>query len=146
MSMADETALTTYKGGHAMSLSDDLKQAEKRLKSIQEQEKAKKPARKKTRASAADWTWENEIVALFLYRSSASKFIKENYSKKRKVSTRAMTMRMAMFESIDKGRPQKNVTEQSKEVFKQHSQIEIKELQTIVVSILRGEYERAADA
>lgn len=127
-----------------MSFADDLRAAEKRLKKLNEEEKTRKTTKKKSAgtSSAADWTWENEIIALFLYLSKASKFIKENYSKKRKISPRAMTMRMAIFEAIHKGKPQKNIAEQTQLVFDTHARLDIKELQGIVVSILRGEYER----
>lgn len=130
-----------------MSLADDLRAAEKRLKKLNEEEKTRKTTKKSaggtgTRARVADWTWDNEIIALFLYRSKASKFIRENYSKKRKISPRAMTMRMAIFESLCKGKPVRNLGEQTQKVFDEYAVIEIKELQNVVVSILRGEFSR----
>ena len=47
-------------------------------------------------------SWK-EIVAYYLYKADSSKFLKENYAKKRKVSVRSMSMKINMFGELERG-------------------------------------------
>jgi hypothetical protein len=62
-----------------MSLSDDLK---KEQKTAEEQKTTKKAKKKRTRRSKV-WSKDDEVIALYLYKSNSSKFIRENYAQKR---------------------------------------------------------------
>ena len=125
-----------------MSLSDELKAAKARM-DAQKKAEASKPKRKTgSRRTATEWQIEDEIVALYLYLSDSSKFIKENYSKKRKISVRAMSTRMGIFESIDRGKAKDNVSPQTIAVYNKYSDLPIKELLDVVISIHRGEFIR----
>ena len=123
-----------------MSLAEELKAAKARMEA-QKKADASKPKRKTTRRAATDWQVEDEIVALYLYLSDSSKFIKENYSKKRKISVRAMSTRMGVFESIHRKKA-KNVSEQTQAVYDKYATLPIKDLLGVVISIHRCEFVR----
>ena len=126
-----------------MSLNDELKAAKKRMLAQQEAEakKKSKPRRAGGGKSTTEWSKEDEIIAYYLYKSNSSKLLKENYSKKRKVSLRAMTMKMTMFQELEKGRETKSMTIHSKKVLEECSAMTMEVLQKTVITILRGEYQ-----
>ena len=126
-----------------MSLNDELKAAKKRMLAQQEAEAKKKtkPRRSGGGKTATDRSKEDEIIAYYLYKSNSSKLLKENYSKKRKVSLRAMTMKMTMFQELEKGRETKSMTIHSKKVLEECSAMSMETLQKTVITILRGEYQ-----
>ena len=128
-----------------MSFADELREAEAKLKSQIEQESVKKKSgtkkkstRKKT--SAASWKIEDDIIALYLQMTEASKFFKENYSKKRKVPQRALVRKMEVFKDVIKGRKNADCTDQMRQVFDEFGGYNPPDLQKIVIKILRGEY------
>lgn len=133
-----------------MSFADELKKAQARMKAAKLQESAAPRRRKKAtggggtgRRRAVEWTRENEIIAFYLYRSDASKFFKENYSSKRKISRSAMENRMALFQAIHRGRPAPDATSQTMSVFEEFKDTPVPDFQKTVISILRGEYHKA---
>lgn len=136
-----------------MSFADELRQAEKRLKNLAKEETTRaKGSRRKTGggsgggtgpARSTEWKVEDEIIALYLQMSESSKFLKENYSTKRKISSRSMALRMGVFASLMKGVEPDGLTEQTKLVFKKFSRMPVKELQKLVISILRGDNDPA---
>lgn len=123
-----------------MSLSNELKAAKARMEA-QKKEEGKRQ-KKKTKRQATVWSFEDEVVALYLYRADATKFLKENYSKKRKVSVRAMSMKISTFESIDRGKTKGEVSPQTQQVFDTYSTIPVEDLLKVVISIHRGEFTR----
>ena len=127
-----------------MSFADELKTAKARMIAQKDEEKKnarKSPARKKagTRTRTSTWLVEDEVIAMYLELSGGSKFLTDNYARKRKVSLRAMQMRMGVFGEMAKGRIPKGTDEQTKSVYKKYQDLEIGDLQKIVISILRGE-------
>lgn len=126
-----------------MSFADELRQAEARMKAQKEQEGKQRPKRKRaTRTTASsEWLREDDIIALYLSLTNASKFFKENYSKKRKVSERAMVKRMDIFTLIHKGKNPTDACDQMKGVYQEYSDLDLKDYQKIVISILRGEFD-----
>lgn len=130
-----------------MSFADELRQAEAKLKAQLEQESSKKKTGSKRKAttrtaktSASSWKIEDDIIALYLQMTEASKFFKENYSKKRKVPQRAMVRKMEVFRDMFKGRKNTDITDQMKTVFDEFAGYDAPDLQKIVIAILRGEY------
>lgn len=123
-----------------MSLSDDLNsQKDKLAKAKKEQ---KDPAKKKgrTRRASKEWSKDDELIALYLYRSEASKFLRDNYAEKRDLSSRAMALKISTFESIRNGNATNTVSPQTKGLFKEFGRSDIKELEQKVIAILRGEW------
>lgn len=129
-----------------MSLADEIRAAAKRMqqqKTVDAKKKTSTKSSRSPRSRSTEWKKEDEIIALYLYRCEASKFLKENYSKKRKISVRAMAMRMAVFEGLHKDKRRvdmKAVNPQTQQVFDEFGHIDVVELKDIVISILRGEY------
>jgi len=125
-----------------MSLNDEFKAAKKRFLAQQEQEKAKATTKKKSQKSqkSAEWTFENEIVAYYLQKFQASKFIKENYSKKLNVSARSMSIRMTMFKDLGLGGKPKALGTHSLGVIEKYGSFPADELLKVVISILRNEF------
>lgn len=135
-----------------MSFADDLRAAQARMLKQKKEEAERQKGRRKvasgsTSGSAAggggsvknDWTLEDEMIALYLQMSESSKFLIENYSKKRKLSPRAMKMRMTAYGTLMKS-PDADVSEQMRQVFQQFGRMDAGELQKLVIQILRGEY------
>ncbi len=119
-----------------MSLSDDLKIEQK---TAEEQKTTKKAKKKRTRRSKV-WSKDDEVIALYLYRSSSSKFIRENYAQKRDISTRAMNMRITVFENLALGKRDPTVQEQTSAIFKEYGKSDVRELENTVIQILRNEF------
>ena len=76
--------------------------------------------------------------------SGANKFLIENYALKRNISKSAMSTRMTKFKTLNSKRPDTGISAQTLAVFEQYSGMEIKELQKIVISILKHEYQAKA--
>ncbi len=132
-----------------MSFADQLRAEKAKLEAQKRQENTKKKRSPKkssgtgSRSRTVEWKFEDEVIALYLYLSDASKFFKENYSMKRKISVRAMSMKMSVFESLHRGKSQTNVNDQTLAVYDKYRDYEIKALQKVVISILRGEHDPA---
>ncbi len=123
-----------------MSLSDDLKsQKNKLIKAKTEQAKSEKSQAKRTRRAGKEWSKDDELIALYLYRSEASRFLRDNYAEKRELSSRAMALKISTFESIRNGNMTSGVSDQTKGLFKEFGRTDIKELEQKVIAILRGE-------
>lgn len=124
-----------------MSLADELKESKEKLDKKKTEGPVKK--KKKRRSSRRQWSKDNELIALYLYRKDASNFLKANYAEKRDVSSRAMALRISMFEALNNGIANALATEQSKEIYREFGSIQIEDLETKVISILRGEWSLA---
>ncbi|SMF58572.1 hypothetical protein [Pseudobacteriovorax antillogorgiicola] len=124
-----------------MSLSDEFKAAKRRMLAMQEAEKkkAKAPAKRGSR-QATEWSKESEIVAYYLYKADSSKFLKENYSKKRNVSVRAMSMKINMFQELERGGKPKSVSPHAQTIISEYGHFPVDQLLKVVVSIHRGEF------
>lgn len=135
-----------------MSFADELREAEKRLKSLAKEEGARaKGSRRRGsgggggsgKSGPTEWKVEDEIIALYLLMSESSKFLKENYSTKRKISPRSMSLRMGVFAGMLKGQEPDGISQQTQLVFKKFSRVPVKELQKLVIAILRGDHDPA---
>lgn len=128
-----------------MSLNDEFKAAKRRMLAMQEAEKnkTKAPARRKTRP-ASEWPRESEIVAYYLYRADSSKFLKENYSKKRNVSVRSMSMKINMFDELERGGQPKSESTHARSIMDEYGDLPIDQLLKVVISIHRGEFNGSA--
>lgn len=125
-----------------MSLADELKRAQSRMDLAKKEQNKKPVARKaKTRTTSNTWTVEDEIVALYLMLSSANKFLIENYALKRNLAKSAMATRVTKFKTLTSSKPDKNLSPQSVAVFDEYSPHDLDDLQQIVISILKHEYQ-----
>ncbi len=134
-----------------MSFADDLRAAQARMLKAKKEEAERSKGRRKVASggtggstgggSAAknDWTPEDEMIALYLQMSDSSKFLIENYAKKRKLSPRAMKMRMTAYGNLLKNQDG-DASEQMRQIFQQFGTMNASELQKLVIQILRGEY------
>ena len=128
-----------------MSLADELKRAQSRMDLAKKEQNKKPVARKsKARAATSNWTVEDEIIALYLMLSSANKFLIENYALKRNLSKSAMATRMTKFKTLTSTRPDKGLSPQTLAVFDEYSDYDLDDLQKIVISILKHEYQAKA--
>ncbi len=136
-----------------MSFADELRKAEKRMKAQLEQEAAKKKRSKvvtksspqggaRTTVVSTSWQREDDIIAFYLAASGASKFFKENYSKKRKVAVRTMERQIVAFGHLLKNRNSSDITDQMRSVHAEFGSFDVKDLQKVVIAILRGEYNK----
>ena len=130
-----------------MSFADELREAERRMKALKDQESTKKKTGKggARKGRAQVWTRDDEVIAFFLMRSQSTKFIKENYAKKRKISARAMSMRMALFESMVKGNATKEISPQTQGVFDEFATMEIQQMKDTVIDILRAGHPKVVE-
>lgn len=135
-----------------MSFADDLRAAQARMLKQKKEEAERQKGRRKVASGTSsgsapsggsatknDWTPEDEMIALYLQMSDSSKFLIENYAKKRKLSPRAMKMRMTAYGSLLKA-PDADAPEQMRQIFQQFGRMDAGELQKLVIQILRGEY------
>lgn len=134
-----------------MSFADDLRAAQARMLKQKKEEAERQKGRRRVStgtssptagggsATKNDWTPEDEMVALYLQMSDSSKFLVENYAKKRKLSPRAMKMRMTAYAALLKN-PSADAPEQMGQIFQQFGRMDASELQKLVIQILRGEY------
>tara|TARA_B100001094_G_C18137275_1_gene775838 strand:- start:808 stop:1245 length:438 start_codon:yes stop_codon:yes gene_type:complete len=128
-----------------MSFADELKV--EKAKMLAQKEEEKKRTKKSsgggkkvvTRSRNSVWKFEDEVIAMYLELSGGSKFLTENYSRKRQVSLRAMQTRMAIFGDLHKSKKVKDLDEQTQSVYDKYKDFELPELQKVVISILRGE-------
>ncbi len=120
-----------------MSLSDDLQQATQQLK--EQKEESSKKTKKKRSTRAKEWSKDDEMIALFLFMSDASKLIKENYSAKRSISSRAMTLKITTFQSLAKNTPGATASEQTKALFQEWHSKGLDAVKDTTLKILRGE-------
>lgn len=127
-----------------MSLNDELKAAKSRMDAIQEADKKKKKAPKKRAAS--EWSLESEIVAYYLYKADSSKFLKENYAKKRKVSVRSMSMKINMFGELERGGKPKSESVHARHIIDTYGHLTIDQILKVAISIHRGEFNQQAPA
>lgn len=125
-----------------MSLNDELKAAKSRMNALQEAEKTKKKAPRKR--SASEWSRESEIVAYYLYKADSSKFLKENYAKKRKVSVRSMSMKINMFGELERGGKPKSESVHARSIIDEYGQLPVDKLLKVAISIHRGEFNGGA--
>lgn len=134
-----------------MSFADELREAEKRLRK-QQKEEAERGKRRRVGggggggggsrpgvARSTEWSWENEIVALYLQKSASSKFLVENYATKRKVAPGSMKKRMEFYGHLIKN-PNGDASTQERQLLSRFGAMPNPELQKIVIAILRGEY------
>ena len=137
-----------------MSLSDDLKKAAERMQKQKVEEKKRTNGRRRQSGSTsssgvprnAPWSREDEIVALYLWMAGSSKFLKENYATKRNMSLGAMQRRIDMFEGIKRAEARQipietAVTEQTSEIYHRYGKLSVDALNSMVISILRGEFQ-----
>ncbi len=124
-----------------MSLSNELKAAKARMEA-QKKEEEKRVKKKSKRQGSTVWKFEDEVVALYLYLANASKFLRENYSKKRKISVRAMSLKISTFEAIDRGKSKDVINPQTQQVYDTYSGMPVEDLLKVVISIHRGEFTR----
>lgn len=133
-----------------MSFADELREAEKRLRK-QQKEEAERGKRRRVGgggggggarpgvARSTEWSWESEIVALYLQKSASSKFLIENYATKRKMAPGAMKKRMEFYGHLIKN-PHSDASAQERQLLSRFAAMPNPELQKIVIAILRGEY------
>ena len=140
-----------------MSLSEDLKKAAARMQKQKVEEQKRTSGKRRQSGTSprssgtgaarnAAWTREDEIVALYLWMAGSSKFLKENYATKRKMSLGAMQRRIDLFEGIKRAEIRQlpidtSVTEQTSDIYHRFGKLSIDDLNSIVISILRGEYQ-----
>lgn len=128
-----------------MSFADELKKAEQRLKAQKEQEANKKKPRRVVRTAGGktktltSLSRDDEIIIYYLGRTQASKFIQENYSKKRKLPLRTVQRRMEAYFAICTGKKNDEITPSMRELHQELLRTDDKELQSMVIDILRGE-------
>ena len=121
-----------------MSFADDLNKADKQLKTAEKQEKVKKKRKTGTRRGST-WSKEDEFIAFFLFKSGASKFLKENYAAKRNVSVSAMDRKIKAFESLAAGKKSDDATETCHEIAKSYGDKDMDTIKQVTISILRGD-------
>ena len=124
-----------------MSFADELRKAEQRMLAQKKQEeKKRKRGGSATKPSQSYWRPEDEIIALYLQKAKASKFLVENYSKKRSLSVRSMNLRMETFAALLKGQEATAISDQTIRIFQEFGDKSEDDLQKTVIGILRGEY------
>ena len=135
-----------------MSLSEDLKKAAARMQKQKAEEQKRSTGKRRSSGTSTGssrnttWTREDELVALYLWMAGSSKFLKENYATKRNMSVGAMQRRIDLFEGIRRAEvrqlPQDtSVTEQTNDIYRRYGKLNVDDLNAMVISILRGEFQ-----
>ena len=123
-----------------MSIADDLKKEAKTAKA----EPAKKK-KKRTRRSSQEWSKDDDLIAYFLHRVQASKFLTENYAQKRSLPISAMTKRVKTYGFYRDPRKRSELTEQMVGIMAENQDKSDMEVETLVINILKATREKAEE-
>lgn len=89
------------------------------------------------RAPPHAWRWEDDVVALYLFRAGTSEKTLAEVDRRLGITPEAMRMRIANFKALAGGGGLENASRQSRAVFDKHKGTPDAELRQMAVRILR---------